>query len=190
VRVTINGHTYRSTVAVYNGVFMLPLSAENREAAAVVAGDEVEAEIALDSEPREVAVPDDFAAALDGDAAAKRVFAELSYSQQRWFVLGIEEAKASRPSNDASRRRSHNYDRASPRTDPASGSAAPRRGGVVHAANRRQKGGASSPPFCIRDIYCGLDVTGKPPLRPVPLGAGTSRRRRTPTRGCGHRSGR
>lgn len=94
VRVTINGHTYRSTVAVYGGVFMLPLSAENRAGAGVAAGDEVEVELTLDTEPREVTVPEDFAAALDGDAAAKQVFAGLSYSQKRRFVLGIEGVKS------------------------------------------------------------------------------------------------
>ena len=93
VRVTIGGHTYRSTVAAYGDVFMLPLSAENREGAGVAAGDEVDVEVELDTAPREVAVPADFAEALDREPAARRFFDGLSYSQQRWFVLGIEDAK-------------------------------------------------------------------------------------------------
>ena len=93
VRVTIGSHTYRSTVAAYGGVFMLPLSAENREAAGVAAGDEVDVDIELDTEPREVAMPADFAAALALEPEARRFFEGLSYSQQRWFVLGIEDAK-------------------------------------------------------------------------------------------------
>src|SRR4051794_14222248 len=74
VRVTINGYTYRSTVAVMGGEFMVGVSAENRCGARVVAGDEVEVEIALDTEPRVVTVPPDFAAALDRDADARRFF--------------------------------------------------------------------------------------------------------------------
>lgn len=93
VRVTINGHTYRSTLAVMGGVFMLPVSAEHRAGAGIAAGDEVGIEIELDTEPREVTVPPDFAEALEGDAGAKRCFDGLSYSKQRAHVLSIESAK-------------------------------------------------------------------------------------------------
>ena len=93
VRVAINGHTYRSTVAPLGGAHMLPVSAEIRERAGVAAGDEVEVDIELDTEPREVTVPPDFAAALDRDADAKRSFDGLSYSNKRRYVLSIEEAK-------------------------------------------------------------------------------------------------
>ena len=94
VRVTINGHTYRSTVAPLGGVFMLPVSAEHRASAGVAAGDEVDVDIELDTAPREVAVPPDFAEALDRDADARRHFDGMSYSNQRRYVLGIEEAKS------------------------------------------------------------------------------------------------
>ncbi|MDQ6419408.1 YdeI/OmpD-associated family protein [Paenibacillus sp. LHD-117] len=93
VNVTIGGHTYRSTVAVYGGKYMLPLSAENRGAAGVSAGDEVEVEIALDMEPRELVVPDDFAEALGSAQSAKVFFDGLSYSNRRRIVLQIEGAK-------------------------------------------------------------------------------------------------
>ncbi|MGI8856489.1 MAG: YdeI/OmpD-associated family protein [Thermomicrobiales bacterium] len=93
VRVTIGDHTYRSTVATMGGEFMLPVSAENRASADVAAGDEVEVAIALDTEPREVTVPPDLTDALDRDADARRFFDGLSYSQKRWFVLSVEEAK-------------------------------------------------------------------------------------------------
>jgi Bacteriocin-protection, YdeI or OmpD-Associated/Domain of unknown function (DUF1905) len=95
VRVTINGHTYRSTVASRGGEFVLPISAENREGAGVVAGDEVDVDIELDTEPREVAVPPDFAEALDRDEEARRSFDGLSYSQRQRHVLSIEGAKTS-----------------------------------------------------------------------------------------------
>ena len=93
VRVTIGGHTYRSTVAVFGDVFMLPLAAEHRLAAGVSAGDEVEVELDLDTEPREVVVPPDFAEALDADPNARRFFDGLSYSNKRRFVLSIDDAK-------------------------------------------------------------------------------------------------
>jgi Bacteriocin-protection, YdeI or OmpD-Associated/Domain of unknown function (DUF1905) len=93
VRVTINGYTYRSTVAPMGGEFMLPVSAEIRERAGVAAGDEVDVDIELDAAPREVTVPPDFADALDRDADARRFFDGLSYSNKRRHVLSIEEAK-------------------------------------------------------------------------------------------------
>jgi hypothetical protein len=93
VLVTVGAHTYRSTVAAYGDLYMLPLSAENRQAAGVVAGDEIEVELVLDTAPREVSVPDDFAAALAAEPAAQRSFEALSYSEKRGFVQGIEGAK-------------------------------------------------------------------------------------------------
>ncbi len=94
VHATIAGYTYRSTVAPMRGRFMLPISAVVRDGAGVAAGDEVDVTLRLDTEPREVTVPPDFAAALAGDAAAKRFFASLPYSKQQRTVLSIEGAKA------------------------------------------------------------------------------------------------
>lgn len=93
VRVTINGYTYRNTVAVMGGVYMVGVSAEHRKGAGVAGGDEIEVEIELDTEPRVVVVPPDFQAALDQDTDAQRFFTGLSYSNQRRHVLAIEEAK-------------------------------------------------------------------------------------------------
>ena len=93
VRVTIGGHTYRTTVAPMGGVFMIPLSAENRAGAGVAAGDEVDVDVELDTEPRVVTVPPDFAEALDRQPDARRAFDALSYSNQRRHVLSIEGAK-------------------------------------------------------------------------------------------------
>ena len=93
VHVTINGHTYRSTVAPMGGVFMLPLSAENRKLAHVSAGDVVEVQLEPDTQPREVSVPADFQAALERDAEARRFFDGLSYSNKQRVVLSIEGAK-------------------------------------------------------------------------------------------------
>lgn len=96
VRVTINGHTYRSTVAPMGGVYMIPLSSENRALAKVRAGDEVEVEIELDTQPREVNVPADLQKALDRDPEARRLFEGLSYSNKQRLVLSVEGAKTAK----------------------------------------------------------------------------------------------
>jgi hypothetical protein len=93
VTVTIGGHTYRSTIAVMGGAFMIPLSAENRTAASVAAGDEVEVQVELDTAPRVIEPPADFAMALDAEPAARKAFNSLSYSHQRRWVMSIDDAK-------------------------------------------------------------------------------------------------
>jgi uncharacterized protein YdeI (YjbR/CyaY-like superfamily) len=93
VRVTIGSHTYRSTIAVMRGAYMLPLSAENRQAAGVAAGDEVEVTLVLDLEPRVVAVPADLEAALAASPAALGTFQALAYSHRLRHVLAVEGAK-------------------------------------------------------------------------------------------------
>lgn len=93
VTVTIGAYTYRSTVASMGGEFMLPLSAEHRAGAGVAAGDEVQVELQLDTAPREVSVPADFAAALNTETDAKRFFESLAYSHKLRHVLSIEDAK-------------------------------------------------------------------------------------------------
>jgi hypothetical protein len=91
--VTINGYTYRTTVGFVDGRTMIPLSAENRAGAGVAGGDEVDVEVELDTAPREVSLPADFAAALERDAAAKRTFEGLSNSLKNYHVQQIEGAK-------------------------------------------------------------------------------------------------
>jgi hypothetical protein len=93
VKVTVNGYTYRSTVAVMGGASMIGLSAEHRAAAGVAGGEEVDVDIDLNTAPREVSVPADFAAALDAEPAARRTFDGLSYSNKSWHVLQVEGAK-------------------------------------------------------------------------------------------------
>jgi hypothetical protein len=93
VRVTINGKTYRSTIASRSGQYLVGVSAENRELTGVAAGDEVEVDIELDTEPREVVVPPDLGKALNGYPDARRFFESLSFSQKQWYVLPIDQAK-------------------------------------------------------------------------------------------------
>jgi Bacteriocin-protection, YdeI or OmpD-Associated/Domain of unknown function (DUF1905) len=94
VLVTINGYTYRNKVAVYGDEYLIGVAAERRSAAGVEAGDQLEVDLELDTAPREIEVPADFAAALDRDQAAKAFFDGLSYSNKRRFTLSIEEAKS------------------------------------------------------------------------------------------------
>jgi hypothetical protein len=89
VLVTINGYTYRNTVAVYGGVYMIGVSAENRAEAKVKGGDEADVDLELDTAPREVDVPPELQAALDADPAAKATFEKLSYSNKSWHALQV-----------------------------------------------------------------------------------------------------
>jgi hypothetical protein len=93
VVVTIGGHTFRTTIAPMGGQYLLGLNAENRAAAGAAAGDELDIEIALDTTPREVTVPDDLAAALVSDERASATFDGLSYTHRKEWVRWIEEAK-------------------------------------------------------------------------------------------------
>ncbi|MBB3678600.1 YdeI/OmpD-associated family protein [Modestobacter versicolor] len=94
VTVTVGGHTYRTSIGSMGGQSLIPVSAENRAAAGVAAGDAVEVDVELDDAPRVVEVPADLAAALDAHPAARARFDALSYSAQRRHVLAVEGAKA------------------------------------------------------------------------------------------------
>jgi len=101
VNVTINGHTYRSTVAVYGGRFYLPVRKSNRDAAGVAVGDVVSVVVALDTAPRVVDVPGPLARALAKNARARTAWDKLSFSHQREYAEHIAGAK--RPETAAAR---------------------------------------------------------------------------------------
>lgn len=92
VKVTLGGYTYRSTVAVMGGRFMLPVAAGHREAAGFAAGDTVKVTLELDAEPRTVEVPADLASALAA-AGATDAFERLAFTYRKEHVRSIEEAK-------------------------------------------------------------------------------------------------
>ena len=94
VKATLNGYTYRSSIASMGGKFMLGVSSEVRKNAGVSGGDELDVEVELDTQVREVVVPADLTAALEKDAAAKKFFEGLSYSNRQRHVLAIEGAKS------------------------------------------------------------------------------------------------
>lgn len=100
VNVTVNGYAYRSTVAVMGGRFMLPVSAEHRQGAGLSAGDTVSVILEVDTEVREVVVPQDLQTALDAHPVALEKFGRLSYSGKRVHTLAVEGTK-----NDETRAR-------------------------------------------------------------------------------------
>jgi len=93
VRVTINGYTYRSSIAPMGGTFMLGISDEVRNNAHVKAGDTVDVDVELDTEKRDVEVPPELAKALAKDANAKKYFESLSYSRKNALVAPIANGK-------------------------------------------------------------------------------------------------
>jgi len=94
VVVSLAGYSYRSTVAVMDGMFMIPLSKANREAAGVKGGDQVEVTLELDQAPRTVDLPEDLAAALETKPGARAAFDTLAPSMRKEFVRQVESAKA------------------------------------------------------------------------------------------------
>jgi len=99
VTITVNGYTYRTTAVRMGGRFLVPLSAEHRDAAGLAAGDDISVGIALDAAPREVTLPDDLDAAMDD--AARTTYDGLSYTHRKEWVRWVEEAK--RPETRATR---------------------------------------------------------------------------------------
>ena len=93
VTITINGHSWKSRVAIMRGRYLLGLSNANRRAARVATGDEVEVELEFDAEPPVVVEPADFARALGADPVARAAYDRLSYTHKREHVRAIESAK-------------------------------------------------------------------------------------------------
>lgn len=93
VRVSVRGHTWRTSVGIVDGRSMIGMPPEHRAAAGAKPGDVVEVDVELDTEVREVVLPPDFAASLDAFPDARAFFDSRNYSERRWFVLGIEDAK-------------------------------------------------------------------------------------------------
>lgn len=101
VIITINGHTWKSRLAIMRGRHLIGLSNANRRAAGLVVGERVEVDLQLDTEPRVVVEPADFTRALDADPVARAIYDRLAKSHRREHVLSIEGAK--RPETRARR---------------------------------------------------------------------------------------
>jgi hypothetical protein len=97
---TVNGYTWRTTVARMRGEFLLGLNRAVREEAGVEAGDSVDVSLELDTAPREVEVPEALATRLADDPAAREAFNRLAYTHRKEYARWIDEAK-----RDETRRR-------------------------------------------------------------------------------------
>ncbi len=93
VRVTVNGRTFAGRIGRRGGEILLGFNRATREATGVEAGDELLLEIVLDEGPRELEVPEDLAAALRGDEAARSAFDGLAPSHRKEFARWVGEAK-------------------------------------------------------------------------------------------------
>ena len=93
VLVDLNGHEYRSTAAVMGGKHMIGISAAVRAATGLKGGDPIRVTLTVADTPREVDVPDDFAAALAAEEGTGEFFGRLSNSLQRYHVDNINAAK-------------------------------------------------------------------------------------------------
>jgi hypothetical protein len=93
VKVTLNGYTYRSTIASMRGVTAIPLRKSNREAAGLAGGERISVRIELDTKPREVELPHDLARALRANKRRLKKWQSLSYTNRREKVEAIENAK-------------------------------------------------------------------------------------------------
>ena len=83
VRVTINGHVFRTTLAPYGGRHYLGVNKSVRAAAGVQIGDLLDLLIEGDREPRDITPPDDLVAALEDEPAALEGWAALELQPQK-----------------------------------------------------------------------------------------------------------
>jgi len=93
VKVTLNGYTYRSTIAAMGLPPCIPLRRSNREAAGLEGGETLEVRLDLDTDARTVKPPADLAKALKAAPPAWTRWRELSYSHQREHAEAVEGAK-------------------------------------------------------------------------------------------------
>jgi len=93
VSVTVNGFTFRTSIARMGGRYLLGVSAERRTEAGVAAGDVLEVDVELDTAERVLDVPEELVTAIAADAKAKEFWETLSYSKQQWHALQVTSAK-------------------------------------------------------------------------------------------------
>lgn len=93
VKVTLNGYSFRSTIAAMGGPPCVPFRRSNREAAGLEGNETLEVRLDLDTEARVVKPPADFVKALKAAPPAWDRWRALSYSHQREHATAIDEAK-------------------------------------------------------------------------------------------------
>src|SRR5262245_12542843 len=86
VTVTLNGYTYRSTIASMGGECLIPLRKSNREAAGLEGDETIQVTLALDENERTVEPPADLVRALKAAPPAWDRWRELSFTHQREYA--------------------------------------------------------------------------------------------------------
>jgi hypothetical protein len=90
---TVNGYTWRTSVARMGGEFLVGLNREVRTGAGAEAGQQVDVTIELDTAPREVDVPEDLAAALASDPQAEAAFEGMAFTHRKEYARWVAGAK-------------------------------------------------------------------------------------------------
>ena len=93
VAVTVNGYTFRTTIAPMKGCLLLGFNKANAAAARVTAGDVIDIEMELDTAPREVEVPVELRQALGAAPQAQAAYDALSYTHSREWAQYVASAK-------------------------------------------------------------------------------------------------
>lgn len=93
VKVTLNGYSYRSTIAAMGGEVFVPLRTSHREAAGVTGTETLDVTLELDTAKREVEPPSDLVKALKASPPAWDRWRELSFTHQREHVEAVTGAK-------------------------------------------------------------------------------------------------
>ena len=94
VDVDLNGYQYRTTIGAMKGQALVSVSAAVRGETGLTAGDPIVVTLTRNDAPREVDIPDDFAAALNSNPGTQDFFTALSNSLQRYHVDQITSAKS------------------------------------------------------------------------------------------------
>lgn len=93
VKISINAHSYRTTVAVYDGKYFVPVRKDRQEAAGVKPGDRCNVTIALDTQARHIDPPPDLMTVLAKNATARANWRTLSFTHKREYAEAILSAK-------------------------------------------------------------------------------------------------
>jgi hypothetical protein len=90
---TIAGIPFRGTVSRGEGLLRMPVPRALREQAELHAGDAVDVEIALDTDPRPINVPDELRRVFEDDPEAAELYDKLPPSHRRAWAAYVGEAK-------------------------------------------------------------------------------------------------
>jgi Domain of unknown function (DUF1905)/Bacteriocin-protection, YdeI or OmpD-Associated len=86
-------YSYRGSIAVMGGRYLISFNAAVRAATNKRAGDVIQVRLDLDDAPRTVAVPPELATELARDPDAAAAWDRLSYSRKKAHALSLDEAR-------------------------------------------------------------------------------------------------